>query len=191
MSSTPISVYLAHPIDQAKTGKWSTVPDYLRRILTLEGIPVYSPSQAWSVDTKTTEPSSAIQAVNNEALRRATHVVVVVPAGVASIGTSYELAQAIHDPECTAQVVLVYEDTLLESSWMLPWLSEQVQLSIPFDAHEDSPLRTEDILALWELIGVRTRPREPQPEDDDMVDLQPEDTEPDSDDDDSHYRFCY
>ena len=190
MSSTPISVYLAHPIDQAKDGKWSTVPDYLRRTLAREGIPVYSPSQAWTINPTTTQPSSAVQAINNEALRRATHVVVVVPAGVASIGTSYELAQAIHDPAITAQVVLVYEDTLLESSWMLPWISERVQLSIPFDSHEDYPLRTEDMLALWQLIGVRTRPREPQPEDDDMVDLQPEDAEPDSDDD-SHYRFCY
>ena len=190
MSSTPISVYLAHPIDQAKDGKWSTVPDYLRRTLAREGIPVYSPSQAWTINPTTTQPSSAVQAINNEALRRATHVVVVVPAGVASIGTSYELAQAIHDPAITAQVVLVYEDTLLESSWMLPWISERVQLSIPFDSHEDYPLRTEDMLALWQLIGVRTRPREPHPEDHDMVDLQPEDAEPDSDDD-SHYRFCY
>ena len=44
-----------------------------------------------------TQPSSAVQAINHEALRRASHVVVLVPAGVASIGTCYELAQAIQE----------------------------------------------------------------------------------------------
>lgn len=180
MTPTPISVYLAHPIDQAQTGHWSTVPDYLRRILALEGIPVYSPSQAWTINPMSTQPSSAVQAVNYEALRRATHVVVLVPAGVASIGTPYELAQAIHDPEITTQVILVYEDTLLASSWMVPWIAERVRLSIPFNPRKDSPLRTEDLLALWQLIGVQTRPKEPdlQPIDDDIVDLQHADDEP-------------
>lgn len=182
MTPTPISVYLAHPIDQAKTGNWSTVPDYLRRVLALEGIPVYSPSQAWTINPMSTQPSSAVQAVNNEALRRATHVVVVVPAGVASIGTTYELAQATHDPEITAKVVLVYEDTLLESSWMIPWISERVQLAVPFNSRKNYTLRTEDLLALWELIGVRTRP---EPTDDSTVDLQPTDEEPTS-----HDRLC-
>lgn len=175
MTPTPISVYLAHPIDQAQTGHWSTVPSYLRRVLALEGIPVYSPSQAWTIDPANTQPSSAVQAINYEALRKATHVVVLVPAGVASIGTCYELAQAIHDPGITARVVLVYEDTLFASSWMIPWISERVQLSIPFSTREDSPLRSKDLQALWKLVGVQTRPVEP---DDSMVDLQPTDDEP-------------
>lgn len=178
MTSTPLSVYLAHPIDQAQTGHWSTVPNYLRRVLALEGIPVYSPSQAWTVDPANTQPSSAVQAINYEALRRATHVVVLVPAGVASIGTTYELAQAIHDPDITAQVALVYEDALLASSWMIPWISERVQLAIPFSPRKDSPLRTEDLTALWKMIGVQTRPAEPEPAEDDMVDLQTTDDEP-------------
>lgn len=178
MAPTPISVYLAHPIDQAQTGHWSTVPNYLRQVLALEGIPVYSPSQAWTIDQTNTQPSPAVQAINHEALCRASHVVVLVPAGVASIGTPYELAQAIHDPEITAKVVLVYEDTLLASSWMIPWISERVQLAVPFNTYEDSPLRTEDLTALWKLIGVHTRPAEPGPADDDMMDLQHTDDEP-------------
>jgi dUTP pyrophosphatase len=92
------TVYLAHPIDQVHG---CPLADQAARALVQDGYVCYRPSQAWH----TQPPHSAeIQRINNLVQRSCDATVAVLPHHAATIGTPFELAQAIHNNQPAAIV---------------------------------------------------------------------------------------
>lgn len=126
-------VYLAHPIDQVDSpGSFMEVVNNLHGLCVARGFPVYTPARAWSLNPKVATPTPVLQQVNEFALLSSSHVVVVLPAGQASIGVPYELAQAIN--EFQTRVAVVYDHRLLSTSWVVPHVLRRVNAAVAYTA---------------------------------------------------------
>ena len=156
MNAPDPSLYLAHPIDQATNSSFAELVTNLKAIATSRGLPVYLPSQAWSLNPTKAVPSPVLQQVNDFALFHASHALVVLPAGVASIGTPYELAQAVNNH--LTRVGVVYDSRLTDTSWLLPFIRQQVDLAVAYspDTLEIEPGGLEQ---LHEFLGHPTSPK--------------------------------
>lgn len=156
MNAPDPSLYLAHPIDQATNSSFAQLVTNLKAIATSRGLPVYLPSQAWSLNPEKAVPSPVLQTVNDFALFHSSHALVVLPAGVASIGTPYELAQAVNNH--LTRVGVVYDSRLTDTSWLLPFIRQQVDLAVAYspDTLEIEPGGLEQ---LHEFLGHPASPK--------------------------------
>lgn len=124
------TIYLAHPIDQAKPGVHAS-PRTLRRALAIRallrwlhveleklGFTVYDPEWGWSVPAGTGAESaesalSAIAGANQAALAACDGLVAVLPAGVPTIGTVLEIERSVLSGK---PVIVILEQELWDKS---------------------------------------------------------------------------
>lgn len=105
------TAYLAGPIDQDANHGRSTLKDQIVHHLNASNIAVYRPEMAWSVAGVT--PTRELQDSNHDAISRCGMFVVVLPAGVATVGTIQELIYASQ----IGKPIALFTD--LDTSWAL------------------------------------------------------------------------
>lgn len=110
------TAYLAGPIDQDPTHGESPAKDLLDDTLREHGFAVFRPERAWNV--KGVQPNATLQKANLAVIRTVDLVVIYLPAGVPTIGTTLEMDYALRIGKP------VFVRTNITNSWALENLFE-------------------------------------------------------------------